>query len=600
MNKNSFRLTVIASALLTTGCVSTQLTTETRGNIATSRTTVEQNFQKAMPVSVSKQAYEKSQEVDAPWIAGKSIPLARSVTMPPALQKDVQTSMMFKNQWVSLTAAAERIMLATNMVVTIAPDVYLDSAALQRKALKEGNAGSGASGAQAVQPAFAAMPVGMPVATTPLPLPLPGSYGNGNATMPPPVPVTSAGAGNDQRGAESANGFDMPRMNAPLSQILDIIATKLSIKWKYDEATNSIRFFRLVTKTWETPFRASKSSYKSTLEGETSQSSNANALTNKSQDRPPVEDELRDMVELTAMKDNVDAVMTRSGSIFANPATGTITLTDTTDVVEAADRIIADGVRSLSRMVRLRLQTIKVTSKDNGEAGFDVQAAVSRALRNVPDFTVSLGSAANLVSTNAGSLGLQVFSGSAAGSSAMLKALAEIGDVETSTEIPIATRNRRSVYYNVRNTFSYVASTTPAAATTGGTGGTPGITTAQDSVGLKLFMHPEVTGKDTVMLNMSLDQSTLKSLETFSSGTGASMQSVQLPNVDGEGSSQYVPIRNGQTVVLTGFDTKSNQYDKRTLGNKIPLLAGGSLRASETRSTTIVLVTAEVVDGVTN
>jgi hypothetical protein len=53
-------------------------------------------------------------------------------------------------------------------------------------------------------------------------------------------------------------------------------------------------------------------------------------------------------------------------------------------------------------------------------------------------------------------------------------------------------------------------------------------------------------------------------------------------------------------VVLTGFDTKSNQYDKRTLGNKIPLLAGGSLRASETRSTTIVLVTAEIVDGVTD
>ncbi|MCB2657620.1 hypothetical protein KQ729_15645, partial [Listeria monocytogenes] len=82
-------------------------------------------------------------------------------------------------------------------------------------------------------------------------------------------------------------------------------------------------------------------------------------------------------VELNAMKDNVDSIMTKSGSIFANPATGTITLTDTTDVVEAADAIIANGVRSLSRMVRLRLQTIKVTSKDSGEAGFDVSAAVS-------------------------------------------------------------------------------------------------------------------------------------------------------------------------------------------------------------------------------
>jgi type IVB pilus formation R64 PilN family outer membrane protein len=597
MKKHSYRLTIVAAALLSTGCVSPQLTTQTRNNIDTSRTIVAQNFEKAMPPSVSKHAYEKSQEVDAPWIVGKSVPLARSVTMPPALQKDVQTSMMFKDSWVSLTAAAERIMLATNMVVTIAPDVYLDSAALQRKALK----GSGASGVvgvadASVQPAFAAMPVGMPAAPTPIPLPLPGAYGN----APPPVPVASGAVGKEQRGAESANGFDMPRMNAPLSQILDIIATKLSIKWKYEEASNSIRFYRLVTKTWETPFRASKSSYRSTLEGETSQSSNTNALSNKSQDKSPVEDLMSDMVELTAMRDNVDSVMTHSGSIFANIATGTITLTDTTEVVEAADSIISNGVRSLSRMVRLRLQTIKVTSKDSGEAGIDISAAVSRALRNVPDFAVSLGSAANLASTNAGSLGLQVFSGSASGSSAMLKALAEIGDVETSTEIPIATRNRRSVYYNVRNTFSYVASTTPAAATTGGTGGTPGITTAQDSVGLKLFMLPEVTAKDTVMLNMSLDQSTLKSLETFSSGTGANLQSVQLPNIDGEGSSQYVPIRNGQTVVLTGFDTKSNQYDKRTLGNRIPLLAGGSLRASETRSTTIVLVTAEVVDGITD
>lgn len=598
MKKYSFRLTIIASTLLATGCVSPQLTNGTRSNIQTSRTIVAQNFEKALPPSVSKQAYEKSQEVDAPWIVGKSVPLARSVTMPPALQKDVQTSMMFKNTWVSLTAAAERIMLATNMVVTIAPDVYLDSAALQRKSVKDSGAGGGTGAPAAVQPAFAAMPVGMPVATTPIPLPLPGL--DGNVPLPVPVPVASGSARNDQRGAESANGFDMPRLNAPLSQILDIIATKLAIKWKYDEATNSIRFYRMVTKTWETPFRASKASYKSMLEGSTAQSSNSNALTNQTPERQPVEDEMRDMVELTAMRDNVDSVMTHSGSIFANVATGTITLTDTTEVVEAADAIISNGVRSLSRMVRLRLQTIKVTSKDSGEAGIDISAAVSRALRNVPDFTVSLGSAANLASTNAGSLGLQVFSGSAAGSNAMLKALAEIGDVETSTEIPIATRNRRSVYYNVRNTFSYVASTTPAAATTGGTGGTPGITTAQDSVGLKLFMLPEVTAKDTVMLNMSLDQSTLKSLETFSSGTGANMQSVQLPNVDGEGSSQYVPIRNGQTVVLTGFDTRSNQYDKRTLGNKIPMLAGGSLRASETRSTTIVLVTAEVVDGITD
>lgn len=587
MNKSISRLFVIAVALLSTGCVSQQLSADARGGIDTARIAADQHLVKAAPATTTKQSFEKSQEVDAPWIVGKSVPLAREVTLPQALRKDVKTAVMFDSRWVSLSAASERIMMATGLVVTIAPDVYLEPAALQRRA-----AGGKGSAAAAPQPAFAAMPPGMPVDANPMPLPLPGAVAAPRAPAGVPSP-----AGRVQRASESANGFDMPNMNAPLSQILDIIATKLAIHWKFEESTNSIRFYRMTTKTWDTPFRAAKASYKSSLQGETSATNNANALTNRSASNSPIEDEVRDLVELQAMRENAESVMTVSGSVFANPATGTITMTDTTDSIDAADAIIKSGVRSLSRMVRLRMQTIKVTSNRTGEFSLDVSAAVSRALANVPDFTLSLGSAANLASTNAGSVGLQVFSGSAAGSKAIAKALAEVGDVEISTEIPLATRNRRGVYYNVGRTFSYVSSTTPAAATTGGTGGTPGITTAQDEVGLKLFMLPEVTAKDTVMLNVTLKQSTLQSLETFSSGTGANQQSVQLPEKDSEGSQQEVPIRNGQTIVLTGFDTKTNQFDKRTLGHRIPVLAGGSMRASQVRTTTIVLVTAEVADG---
>jgi type IVB pilus formation R64 PilN family outer membrane protein len=593
MKTSIFRLSIITSAMLASGCVSTQLSNDTRTSIQEAKVTVAQKFEKASPAAVSKQSYEKSQEVDAPWIVAKSVPLARSVTLPTVLRKDVKTAILFDNSWVSLSAASERIMLATGLIVTIAPDVYLEGNALQRKSIKDT-----ALSSNGMPPAFASMPAGMPVDATPmpLPLPLPGTRGS----TPSSVSVASAGGWKGQRPTESANGFDMPRMNAPLSQILDIVATKLAIKWKYEESSNSIRFYRMITKTWETPFRASKASYKTSLQGETSNSTNANALTSRSTSTSPIEEEMRDLVELTSMRDNVDSVMTRSGNIFANPATGSITLTDTTESVEEADAIIKSGIRAISRMVKLRVQTIKVSSTSTGEVGIDISAAISRALKNVPDFTATLGSAANLASTNAGSVGLKVFSGAAAGSSVIAKALQELGDVEISTEIPLTTRNRRGIYYNVGRTFSYVSSTTPAAATTGGTGGTPGITTAQDEVGLKLFMYPEVTAKDTVMLNVTLDQSTLQSLQTFSSGQGANAQSVQLPDKDREGSSQQVPIRNGQTIVLTGFDTQTNQYDKRTLGSHIPVLAGGSLRASKVRSTTIVLVTAEVADGTTD
>lgn len=590
MNKPALHLSIIATALLATGCVSTQLTANTKAGISAARTTADQMLTQAVTPASNRAAYEKSQEVDAPWIVGKSVPLARSVALPPALQKDVKTAMLFDQNWVTLAAAAERIMLATGMVVTINPDVHLDSAALQRKAVKDVAGGGAASGGQ---PAFAAMPVGMPITPTvsSVPLPLPPAYGQGYVT----APVASGGAGRGQRPPESANGFDFPRVNAPLSQVLDIIATKLGIKWKYDEASNSIRFYRMITKTWETPFMVSKANYKSALEGETTASNNQNVVSTHNT-TAAINDELKDLVELTSMRDSLDTVITRSGQAFANPATGAITLTDTPDAVDAADEIIKNGIKTLSRIVRMRMQTIKVSSKTNGEAGFDMSAVVARALQNLPDFRVITSGPASIASSGAAAISAQVYSGSAAGSSAMITALQDIGDVDVSNEIPLSTRNRRGVTYSVRNTFSYVASTTAAAATTGGTGGTPGITTAQDTVGLKLFLVPEVN-RDTITVNISLDQSTLKNIETFTSGSGVNSQSVQLPNKDGEGSSQVVPIRNGQTILLTGFDTKTNQYDKRTLGANLPIIAGGGHRATESRSTTIVLLTAEVIDG---
>lgn len=588
MKKPVLQLSVIAAALLTSGCVSTQLTSSVNERYTKAREGADASLAKALPPT-TKQSIEKSEEVDAPWIVGASVPLARDATLPPVFNKGVRTAVMFDTQWISLSTAAERIMLATGLVVTVAPDVYLDSSALQRKSVKDN--GAGATQAAAPQ-GLATVALSTPAVANPVPLPLPG--------MSPVVPVASSGAGKGTHPAESPNGFDMPNMNAPLSQILDIISAKLGIKWRYDYPTNSLRFYRLVTKTWNTPFRSTKASYKAAMQGDIAQSNNQNAITARNNANSPIDSDMKDLVELDTMRDSLDVVMTRSGTAFANPVTGQITLTDTAESVDLADSIMTDAIRQVSRVVTLHLQTIKVTYNRSGEAAVDVQAAVARALSNLPDFTASFMSAAPLATTNSGQLGLHIYSGPASGSSAIVKALEEIGTVETSNEIPLSTRNRKPVYYNVRQTFSYVASTTPAAAVTGGTGGTPGITTAQDQVGLKLFMVPEITSRDIVNLSMSLDQSTLKSLETFSSGTGTNMQSVQLPDKDGEGSMQEVMLRNGRTTILTGFDTKSNQYDKRTLGSHMPVVAGGSLSSSETRSTTIVLVTADISDDMAN
>lgn len=572
-------LPVAAAVFLMCGCVSQQMTERVDSAVASRTQQAAYLLQKAKSNLTSAEK-ERAQEVNMPYIAGKSVPLARDVSLPRALQKGVKTAVLFPDNHVSLAGAAERIMLATGLIVSIAPDVYIEDSMLLPKSMA-------GAGRQNTQPQM--LPVGVAQPMTP----------SGTA---PALPPLSAGALStatissiNKREPDSPYGFDFPRTEAPLSQILDLISVRLGIRWKFDETTSTIKFYRLVTKSWQTPFSSASSSYTTNFEGSTAASTNANAAALKP-GQSPINSSAKDINELKSITESVGAVMTKSGSIIANSATGTITMTDTVNAVEEADSIITKEIASLSRQVMLKVQTIQVTSNDAEEVGVDIAAVVNAALQNMPNLAFTTGSPASVTSTNAGSFGLSVLSGNGNGTTAIVKALKQYGKVQTSTELPLITRNRHAIYYNVTNTFSYVASTTPGTASVAGGTSVPGITTAQDQVGLKLMLYPNVTSKDTVNLTMAIDQSVLDSLVTFTSGSGSNLQSVQLPNKNGEGSSQEVPIRNGQTVVITGFDKKTDQYDKRSLANGVPVVAGGSAKAGSLRTTTVVLVSVLVKD----
>lgn len=563
-----------SSILLLCGCVSQQITESVDSSVAFKTGRVAQMLNKTR-TDLTVAEKERAQEVNMPYLAGKAVPLARNVSMPRALQKGVKTAVLFPENRISLSAAGERIMLATGLIVSIAQDVYIDDSMLLPKHLTS----TGKAGAQP-------LPVGAPVLA-----------GMGNAPALPALPnlafPASMGSLNKHE-ADSPLNFEFPRTEAPLSQILDLISVRLGIRWKFEEATNTIRFYRLVTKSWQTPFSSAANSYTTTFSGATTSSNNTNAAS-MTPGASPISSTSRDVNELKSITDSVSTVMTKSGNIVANAATGTITLTDTFDSVAEADVLISREINILSRQVMLKVQTIQVTSTDSEQSGIDIAAVVNAAIQNLPNLNFTASSPSSLAGTNAGTFGLNVLSGGANGTSAIVKALKQYGKVQTSTELPLTTRNRHAIYYNVTNTFSYVASTTPGTASITG-GGTPGITTAQDQVGLKLMLYPNVTSRDTVMLTMSLDQSVLDSLVTFSSGSGSNIQSVQLPNKNGEGSSQEVPIKNGQTIVLTGFDKTTDQYDKRSLGNGVPSIIGGSAKANRDRTTTVVLVSVLVKD----
>ncbi|CAM2158549.1 Protein PilN (plasmid) [Pararobbsia alpina] len=577
MTFSKFALRPVVAALvvasLLTGCVSPELAMKTKHETDTalqSYGSVSDQF--VASVKHDRASIEAEEDVDKPYLAGKAVPLARSVTLPLALQGNVNTVVLFPEPSVTLAVAAERIFKASGIPVKVAPDVYIPMAMLLPLQLGKGESNEKSSGGSGK--ALAAL--------GPAPShgsPLPNGMQAGIASTDSP---------------DSVQLRDKEAM--PLAQILDLITTRLSINWEYDSDKNVIRLYRLTTKTWKVPVAPSKDSFTTTFQQSTQQLSSSSGSVQQSQTDQPNKSEVKDLDELDELKKSLAPAMTQAGSVDANYATGTITLTDTKEAVERADDIMKDQIGILSRAVQLNFEQVQVTINDDGEAGVDWNVLLSKALSSVPGFSLAATAPLSLVSANAGSLALNLTSGSFKGTSGIIKALSDIGHVKTSTGAPMMVRNRHSGSTNSRKLFSYVSSTTPATATAGGTGGVPGITTSQGSVGFKLVVYPDIT-KNDIYLTMGFDSSQLNDLAEFNSGSGANQQTVQEPDITGNGiGGTLVPMHNGETVIVTGFDQTSNQYDKRTLGAKLPVWAGGSETANHTRTFTLVLMTASIKD----
>jgi len=531
---------------------------------------------------------EAEQEVAKPFLAGKRVPVARNVTLPVPLRKNVGTFVTFPDRTMSLATAAQRIQMATGIPVKIEPDVYLPPNLLLPRSL-------GAQAAQQLRTAQQGQ-----ASVNPL------SQGLGPApALNAPLP-TMLSAGGSMPGAQSAPllqtalnvEFKQDEM-MPLASMLDLIATRLGINWEFNSDKGVIRFYRLVTKTWQLPMKAGTDSFTTEFK-QSAQGSNGSGSAGgqSSQIDAAAKTEIKEQNELEGVKKSIEPAMTMIGYSELNPATGVLTLRDTKEAVDAADEVIQRQIAVYSRMVTLKFQMIDLTVTDTGEAGVDWNVVLTKALQNIPGFTATALSPATLVSQNVGTLGLNITSGGFTGTQAILSALKQYGTVTSSMTIPVSMRNRHGFQYNDRRTFSYVSNTTPAIATVGGTGGVPGLTTSTATVGFKLAAYADATSRDDVNLTIALDQSKQDGpLQKFESGSGSNAQSVQTINIVGKGiPKQDLIIRNGQTVLMTALDQTDMANTRRTLGESLPMFLGGSQTVSKTRTFTLLLATVMVQD----
>ena len=518
---------VLVSGLLSS-CAQLRLAQEVDQSAATAADEVKRRLTAFDGVVNTARPRPETQDVDRPWLAGRPQPLSREVTLPEALRGSVETSLMFPGGRVDLLALGEQIFLATGIQVKIRPDALLP--------------------AEGFLPRLAG-----PAATM----------------------------------AAVAPGVSLPAGPHPLPRILDLVANRLGVYWKYEDGV--IQIFRTETRVFNVRALTLKASAAASL-GRSGKAA-GNAFESVSATR--IETEGGSVLD--AVKAKLEPFLTRSGVVVANgEASGLVVITDTRETLDRIGLYLERENKALTRRVRLVFEEVEVVSNNTNEQGIDWNLVFSKS-----EAALRLGSATSLVSSLAGSgIGVSAVGGRWTGSSAILKALSEVGTILRRTTVPLQTLNRRPVTHAVRTTFTYIDQVqVTTVASSAGTSTAPSVTQKEETVGSFLTLIPDAQDDGQILLSIAYDNTVAQPLKTLTFGSSSNQVQLQQKTVDGMGTVQQVELRPGQPIVISGFERTQDQYDRRRIDEGAPMLFGGSGKTQRNRSSTVVIVTAQVEEG---
>ena len=481
----------------------------------------------------SVQSRVRAQSVAKPWLMGRAMPLGREVTLPTALRSTIDTTLMYRQGKVDLFTLAERITQATSIPVRIKPEALLPADHF------------------------------LPRLST--------------ATVSPQNAI----------GTEA----QFPLGARPLPEVLDILSRRLGVLWRYHD--RALEFYRTETRVFDV--RAlTLSSHADARLGRTV-SSKAGGFDNSSRTSLVASDQHI----LLAIKQRLEPFLTRAAIIAAQPGASTsIVITDTPEVLGEISRYLERENRILTRRVRLIFEEITLVTHQDAELGLDWETLWEQGKV-----------AASLSSTIAGApiagatAALGIKPSPTVRSQAVLKALSKYGTVLRHVTIPVLTLNRRPVTHAVRTTFSYidqVKSTQGAesALTPVRSGlGSVSVSQKEETVGAFLTLVPDAQENGQVLLSVAYDNTVAQPLKSVVVGDPHSRLQIQQITIDGHGTVQQVALQAGQPMLISGFDSTHHESERGRLSPDAPLVLGGVDRAKQSRTATLIMVTAQVEEG---
>jgi len=280
-----------------------------------------------------------------------------------------------------------------------------------------------------------------------------------------------------------------------------------------------------------------------------------------------------------------------------NPATGSLTVTDTPEALDKIGEYIDSEKRLMNRGVIFDVDVIRYSSKNAGQSGVNWQVAYQRA-KELSETTLNYASPTKAIDRAAGLLGATLMGGRDgqnrfAGSTALIAALNESGQATVVRHHVLETQNRIGVMHAANKTFDYVNEVSAASSLSGVASGQK---TKTENVGRTLLLVPAITGDNDATIDISIRESVKNPFGTNTSGKGDSQTTVQLLDKDTEVARQRVGLHNGESRVLAAISGRSNEGTDQSLDKHLSAMFGGNVSGNRSEDQYYLVVTMRFKD----
>jgi len=370
--------------------------------------------------------------------------------------------------------------------------------------------------------------------------------------------------------------------------LLDLVASKAGLFWKFENGEIVMRRFE--TRSFILDMAPGTVSYQSEIKSDLSTNGSSDEGSGTSDSVHTVTSAIKGQSAFEAVKAGIQTMLSAGGQISLSESTGSLTVTDTPQVMEKVTRYIKTQNAIANKQIAIRADVYEINSDENGD--FDPQLS---ALYSFGGFKLGMQDDNFTFSPNRDSTTTNhKFSDSSSLAFKMLRTNKNVAQVSSST---IYAQNGEPTPFQQLDEIGYLAEVQieTSSSSEGGSSDASNLATlkpGKTSQGYSMTIIPRVTSDGRVMMKFAVDSSRLNSIDSYGLDGGAQ---IQVPSRSTNKNNQLVTVKSGEPLMIAGIErTANNATITSPLGRKSWLL-GGSQSGGKKKIMTMIVLTPYIM-----